>query len=270
MKDYIRLGGAQIPCTKDIDQNVKTLKDALTWASENNVDYLVTPEGSLSGYTLTFAEDLQKLKDALRQIENFAAEKKVGLFLGTLWVEDYDGNHVRRNQIRFYDKEGVLRGVTNKIILTDHDTDIGIMEGQSPNYMVIKEGDDFIPVGGFICNDLYGREGFPNLPNIAFINGVSLFVHSTNAERGKDQLYDSVTNDWHNAHLRIVSYLAGVPLITVDNSCLMDGEEWNGPTSSPSGVVIAGDWKVQAARVGHHYFYHDLPINKLLDRQWNK
>ena len=46
----MRIAGAQIPVTRDIVANTKTIKESIDWASENNCDFLVTPEGSLSGY----------------------------------------------------------------------------------------------------------------------------------------------------------------------------------------------------------------------------
>ena len=46
----IRLAGAQIPVTQDIQYNKKQIFKALDWAKDNQVDHLVTPEGSLSGY----------------------------------------------------------------------------------------------------------------------------------------------------------------------------------------------------------------------------
>ena len=39
----IRVGGAQIPVTMDIEKNVQTIKTAMDWAKENSVNYLVTP-----------------------------------------------------------------------------------------------------------------------------------------------------------------------------------------------------------------------------------
>lgn len=268
MNDFLRFAGAQIPCSENINDNVNTIKKAIDWAEENSVDYLVTPEGSLSGYTTTFADDLDLLKSSLKTIEEYAASKKIGLFLGTLWVEDSEEESEKRNQIRFYDKEGILKGITNKIITTGHDFTIGIKDGEYLNFMMIEEQDKIIKTFGFICNDFYGKEGYPNLANIAFTNESVLFIHSTNAERNKSTIHDQVMNDWHNAHLRMVSYLAEVPVITVDNSWLMDGKEWDGMTSSPSGVLINGEWKVQAPRTGTQYFYYDLPIKNLIEKNW--
>ena len=46
----MRIAGAQIPVTLDIEENVKTIKTAIDWAVENKCHFLVTPECSLSGY----------------------------------------------------------------------------------------------------------------------------------------------------------------------------------------------------------------------------
>ena len=43
----MRIAGAQIPVSKDVEQNVKTIKHAIDWATDNECDFLVTPEGSL-------------------------------------------------------------------------------------------------------------------------------------------------------------------------------------------------------------------------------
>ena len=58
MKTNIRFGGAQIPVTPFQQKNVKSIKKAIDWAAENNVDYLVTPEASLSGYSTSYYMDL--------------------------------------------------------------------------------------------------------------------------------------------------------------------------------------------------------------------
>ena len=92
----IRIGGAQIPVRADIQKNIITIKTAIDWASENKVDYLVTPEGSLSGYVPYY--NFEDVQAALTEIEKYSAEKKVGLCLGTMWQEDeYFG---RANRLR--------------------------------------------------------------------------------------------------------------------------------------------------------------------------
>lgn len=268
MKDFLRFGGAQIPCSKSITDNVITLKKAINWAAENSVDYLVTPEASLSGYNSSFVDELDLMKSSLKEIEDYAKEKRVGLFLGTLWLEEFKEGNIKRNQIRLYDKEGIFKGSVDKIITTPYDEELGILPGNKQNYLVIKENEDFIPICGFICNDFYGKEDYPNLTNIAFTEGITFFIHSTNAERNRGPLHHKIFDDWHNAHFQLISYLAKLPVITVDNCWHMNGDEWDGPTSSPSGVIISGEWKLQVPRTGTQYFYYDFPIKKLLDRDW--
>ena len=49
-KRLLRVAGAQIPVTKDLEYNKKEIFKALDWAKENEVDHILTPEGALSGY----------------------------------------------------------------------------------------------------------------------------------------------------------------------------------------------------------------------------
>ena len=46
----MRIAGAQIPVTNDVKTNFEAIMKACEWAVENKVDYLFTPETSLSGY----------------------------------------------------------------------------------------------------------------------------------------------------------------------------------------------------------------------------
>ena len=52
----IIFGGAQIPVTDNINDNIINISKAIEWAADNQVDYLLTPEGSLSGYVPSFNE----------------------------------------------------------------------------------------------------------------------------------------------------------------------------------------------------------------------
>lgn len=266
----VRFAGAQIPCSKILKNNVQTIKTAIDWAVDNQVDYLITPEGSLSGYIKDF--DVPELVDALTEIEQYAANK-VGLCLGTLWTENENDIGVRRNQIRFYSKDGILNRTVDKTIITPYDVMLGI--APSSEHIIVPFLDEQLDLhdipliaGAFICADFYGKKEYPDLTRMSFNDGAHIFLHATNAERDVGRMYDSVMSDWHNAHLRNISYLAGIPVISVDNSIKMDGTEWNGPTSSQSGVLIGGEWVVTVPRVGTHYFYYDFPLDKLIHMDW--
>ena len=68
-----RIAGAQIPIfDTNIAFNKYEIFKALDWAKENEVDLLVTPEGSLSGYGHNWKEPKvsEELQDALQEVEN--------------------------------------------------------------------------------------------------------------------------------------------------------------------------------------------------------
>lgn len=255
----MRIAGAQIPCSKDVDKNLITIKQAIDWAVDNDCDFLVTPEGSLSGYLAEF--DIDATVKGLADIEKYAKEKELGLCLGTLWVENEDIGDIRRNQIRFYDRQGCFLGAANKTHGVKPDESFlmnDIVKDGVKVYRLLGNSDtgrQYVNVVGLICNDLW-PSGVQSIPHIAEKQGVNLLVHSSNGARGnvRDNLYD----DWHNAHLRMVSHNSQLPIITVDNIYHINGEFYDGPTSSPSGVVIDGEWVKQVPRTGTQYFYWDF------------
>mgnify|MGYP001567386792 FL=1 len=261
----MRIAGAQIPVTLDIKENTKTIKKSIDWAVENNCHFLVTPEASLSGYDSYFDEDI--LVNALAEIEEYSAEKQIGLCLGTLWKEKEEIGEVRRNQIRFYDNLGKILGVTNKTYLVNQDNgclaheldDKGIQVHNLRCQKVQKVGKQQINAVGLICNDLWGNgwPGKPSLSNLALQSGLcDLFVHSTNGARGNP--HDEIYNKWHDAHLLMISQATQIPIVTVDNTCHMNGHPYDGPTSSESGVTVDGKWVTKVPRLGTQHFYYDF------------
>lgn len=269
MNNFVRFAGAQLPCTDNVDVNIISIKKAIDWAVENQVDYLLTPEGSLSGYHKDF--DTPELVQGLAEIEQYAANK-VALCLGTMWIEKEGEFDVRRNQVRLYHKDGTFNTAIDKTIVTPHDGDLGIIASQNVYAAALSDfvnaDSEPLVAGVFICNDFYGRDNYPNLTRMAYQNGAHIFLHATNADRGVGRLYDKIMDDWHTAHLQMTSYLSGLPVVTVDNCCGMAGGEWDGPTSSQSGILIGGEWVVKAPRYGTHYFYYDLLLDSLFSKDW--
>ena len=275
----IRFAGAQMPCTPNVDNNVEQIKKAIDYAVENKCDYLVTPEGALSGYDhgdlarrgFDPFENMftDKLKEGLKEVESYA-KGKVGLCLGTAWLEKERFGEVGRNQIRFYSKAGDLRGRTNKSFCVNP-SDMSYLEND-PNVAGIscwQLGDDTFKfnVVGLVCNDMWGH-GWSGHKAMCWeakqqFNGggrqdLQLFVHCTNGYRGNGEFMETLFNDWHHAHLTMMSYLAEVPIITVDNCYHIDGREYHGQTSSESGVVVRGKFVTEIPRTGTQYFYHDF------------
>ena len=278
MKEFLRIAGAQIPVTADMATNVQTIKDAIDWASENSVDYLVTPEVSLSGYVDQFAH-WKDLADALETIEKYSADKHVGLCLGTLWAEPRtEDNYAKLNQLRVY-HNGQFGGATNKTFLGPYDHDLEIEANDGIFGFMLDASNDtgegYVQSAGLIGGDLYARENsseteFTNLPSEFFTAGAQLYIHITNAERGQHAVRDRVHYNWHLANAEMVSWISKRPLITVDNSNMISGDVYDGLTSSPSGVVICGEWVVQAPRTGKHYFYYDFPVEQFAKLDWTE
>jgi len=279
----IRMAGAQIPVTSDVATNVQTIKDSIDWAVEHDCDYLVTPEGSLSGYVLP-PEKIQELGNltapiseetvnGLKEIEAYATGK-VGLCLGTLWIESKHWGFCKQDQIRFYSKEGNLIGSASKTF-TMNDLDVELFA-----HNVAKEGTPAFPLGpnfnvaGLICNDLWG-DTWSDHKNLAWgahqnfnmrandERMLHLFVHAVNGGRGTE--YDELFEQWHESHLRMLSHITGVPILSVDNAVAMDGTPYDGNTSSPSGVFIDGKKVVEVPRTGTQYFYYDFDNGEYLD-----
>ena len=266
MKLTIRFAGAQIPVTPYIRRNVSTIKAAIDWAADNNVDYLVTPEASLSGYNTQFDKEILVLAESLKEIETYAAEKQIGICLGTLWIETGPPGEkvqfVKRNQVRYYSKtNGKLVGVTNKSVLTPLDNDIGIEKSDILTGIVLPFEDKFVPTAGLICADLYGHQSNDGgLPQKFFKIGAKLAIHPTNAERGNNKDDDEIENIWLEGNIRRVSRML-LPMIVVDNCYKMDGSEYNGATATQSGVCVGGKWVTTVPRTGTQYFYYDFNVD---------
>lgn len=107
----IRVAGYQMAVATDVAVNVRKIRAAISWAADNQADLLLTPEGSLSGYTHEF--DAAAVEQGLRDVTAHASENDVGLALGTCFVEQDDGCY---NQVRFYRADGEYLGFHSKIL----------------------------------------------------------------------------------------------------------------------------------------------------------
>lgn len=275
MKDTIRFGGAQIPVTTSLDRNVETLKAAIDWAAENNVDYLVTPEGSLSGYFPDFdsrdGRTFKDVQDAMEKVVTHAAGKEVGLCIGTMWIELEHpaagfGWERRENQIRYYSKSGVIQGTSSKMyVIPEYDQTVPCEQLQN---VTLEAGEHNFLALGLLCNDFWGGPGTGRfaLPLAAEPMRSHVIIHASNGFRGIPR-YDNLMNEWHNASLRIMSSAIRIPIITVDNCYKMNGDEYDGMTSSESGVLLDGEWLTKVPRTGTQYFYHDFDLDKFIKYQ---
>ena len=146
----LRVALAQLAVTNDIPSNLAALRHAINCAAGEKAQILLTPEGSLSGYTHQF--DAAAAREALGEITALAREAQVGLALGTCFFEADSRCY---NQLRFYLPDGTYLGFHGKILRCGDFS--SPPKGEIEHYAAHPLGTfQFLgmKVGGLICNDL--------------------------------------------------------------------------------------------------------------------
>ena len=270
-KKMVRVAGAQIPVNKEPKVNKIEILKALDWAKDNEVDHILTPEGSLSGYCNQWYNKLEEINDLLSEIEEYQKKLGVGLHLATLFQEPEGYGKINRNQIRHYSKKGHLLGITNKTWVLQSEDCIGRDNVQQGICGVpLFDDDTGIGIaGGMICNDMWGWGEAPHtLRDDSKMRKypMDLIMHATN---GRNFLEDDTQyapfNAWADGFLRMTAYKTLSPILTVDSCTKWD---WDGnedtvdmyPTSSESGLLDFTGWQTSVPRHGRQYFYHDLDV----------
>ncbi len=253
----IRVSGAQIPVAADIKSNVKTIERAMDYASSEDADILLTPEGSLSGYTHKF--DRQAAEEALNYVTQKAREAKLGLALGTCFVDPQDQKCY--NQIRFYKPDGEYLGFHSKTLTCGSLTDPP--KGEINNYAVspLKTFDyNGIQIGGQICNDLWANPGCTPIPDSHLTQqlsrmGAKIIFHAVNGGRSASEWSD-VAWQYHSSNLRMRARAGDLWIVTVDNCFPMEIR-----CSSPSGVIDPhGGWVCKTESKGEQFFSYTIQI----------
>ena len=253
----LRVAGAKLAVSDNIDTNIEAIKKAIDFAREEEADILLTPEGSLSGYTTDF--DIKKAEKGLKEIQDYAREAKIGLALGTCFYEP-DGKCY--NQIRFYDKKGNFLGFHSKILLCINPNNYN--EGElyefetSPLRTFEFEG---IKIGGLICNDVWANPMYTSLPDTHLSQqlsdmGARIIFHAVNGGRD-DSEWATINWNFHGSNLRMRAAAGGTWVVTADNSY---PENLN--SSSPSGVIDPdGNWACPTKEKGVQYFVYTINLN---------
>ena len=293
MMKTVRLAGAQIPVhNNDIQYNKKEILKALDWAKDNEVDFILTPEAALSGYNTVWQENLDELKEALKEVEDHQKSLGVGLHLGTMFKEPEVHGDLNRNQIRHYSKEGILFHITNKCYLigSASGADSNLVPGMTPcevmnlPYAKITGVHREYKGTGLICNDLWGDQSYcdhtPNNPikQILKKSEPELIIHATNGVKYPPDILELCYKDrgqeivdamdaYHDGTIRQVAVKTISHILTVD-SCVP--WHWKGDedtidvciTSSQSGFVnTLGTWQTNTPRFGRQYFYYDYDVS---------
>ena len=252
----MRIALAQMAVVSDVSENVETLHRAVRFAVDQRADVLLTPEGSLSGYTHEF--DTQSVKAGLAEVTTQAREGNLALALGTCFVEE-DGNCY--NQIRFYESSGTYLGFHSKTLCC------GTLEtpsrGEIEHYAVAPlrtyELSD-VRVGGLICNDLWANPCCTPMPDPHLTHrlkqlGARVIFHAVNGGRSSDP-WSEVNWQFHESNLRMRARAASMYIATVDNCFPADV-----PCSSPSGLVgPQGEWLGRCLERGEQFLCCDIPL----------
>ena len=255
----IRVAGAQIPVTREVSENRKAILRAIEAASRERADILLTPEGSLSGYTHEF--DQGEVERALQDVCRSAREHGLGLALGTCFTEA-DGRCF--DQLRLYDASGFYLGFHSKTLTcgTLGTPSRGEIEHFSiaPLRTFVIRG---IPCGALICNDLWANPGYTPTPDTHLTqqlsaSGARIIFHSVNGDRDGSPWSTVSSWNYHESNLELRARAGKLFIVTVDSCAPLDV-----PCSSPGGVVgPEGTWLVRTPRQGEHVFVVELGLEE--------
>jgi predicted amidohydrolase len=254
----LRVAGMQMSVTEDIGRQVETICRAVDLAAAAGADILLTPEGSLSGYTPVF--DNRVVEAGLDRVTALAREKGVALALGTCFREE---DELIYNQLRFYDRTGEYLGFHGKILRCGTLTEPPVGEinhyAGAPLRTFTLNG---ITVGGLICNDLWANPACtpvpdPHLTHLLANLGAQVIFHAVNGGRDGSPWAREVVWPFHEANLRMRAEADHLWVVTVDNSYPA-----NLPCAAPGGVVDPhGRWACRTPAQGEHFFTHTIELD---------
>jgi predicted amidohydrolase len=239
----LRVAVAQIPVVADIGANIETIGSAIDRAVAEKAEILLTPEGSLSGYTHRF--DQVRVEAGLKKLVARASAADLALALGTCFVEPDDGRCY--NQIRFYDADGKFLGFHAKTLRCGTMTkptqgEINHYSARPLRTFQLKG----ITVGALICNDMWANPGCtpmpdPHLSQQLAEEGAKIIFHAVNGGRNGSEWSRKVYWPFHETNLRIRAQTGKLWIVTTDNC-----HPTNIPCSAPSGVIKPdGNWAVK-------------------------
>ena len=253
----LRVAAAQMRVTADVGANRETILRAIDFAAAENAHILLTPEGSLSGYTPHF--DREAVTAALGEVTAAARARGVGLALGACFVEPDDG--LCYNELRFYERDGAYLGCHTKILrcgsLDDPPTGEINDYAAKPLRTFQFQG---LTVGGLICNDLWANPGCTPMPDPHLTQqlsrlGARVILHAINGGRDGGE-GSRVAWHYHESNVRMRAQAGKVWIVTVDNC---DPVEF--PCSEQSGVAGPdGHWVFRARPQGEHFFAHTIEV----------
>ena len=265
----LRVAGAQIHITTDINANVAAITRAIEFAQREKAEVLVTPEGSLSGYTPEF--DAKATQHALGIVLARAKAAGIALVLGTCF-ESSDGR--RYNAQQFYTGAGDYLGFHAKILLCRRMSD--------PEAKSEIDGFQTRPlrtfnlagrtVGGLICNDYWANPEWtpmddPHLAQRLGEMGARLIFVSANTGRSRAGEAQQLSRAFHESNIRMRARAAKswVVVVNAGEPAGYKGETGDaGPRllHAPSGVVRPdGSWAHTVPALDEQFFAYSIEFD---------
>lgn len=258
---HLRVAGAQIPVSRDLDKNVATILRAIEFARREKAEVLVTPEGSLSGYWAGF--DPQKTRQAIERVSAQAKSAGVALVLGTCFSDEAGQ---RYDAQRFYGADGNFLGFHSKILLCRRVADpASKWEGDSFKSSPLRVFElNGLKVGGLVCNDMWANPEYTPMPDPYLarqLAGMGARIVFVSANAGQDTGPDwPMNHSFHEVNLRMRARSAGLWIVVVD-AADPDGRK---PSNCPSGVVNPqGQWVAQAESKGEQFFVQTIELKRV-------
>jgi len=253
-----RVAGYQMAVGQDVDVHTRNICAAIDLAADHDAEILLTPEGSLSGYTHEF--DVPSVRKALEQVTAHAGSKGVGLALGTCFVEE-DGQCY--NQLRFYRPDGEYLGFHSKTLRCGSVDGGGT--GEIHHYacsdlrtFLWRDG---LVIGGLICNDMWANPACTPMPDSHLSQqlsamGARVVFHAVNGGRKGDD-WSKMVWQYHESNLRIRARAGKVWIVVADSATPRDL-----PCSAPSGVIDpSGEFVCRTEPKGEQLFVHSIAFD---------
>jgi predicted amidohydrolase len=254
----LRVAAAQLPVTSSVQKNLEAITRAIEFAAREKAEVLVTPEGSLSGYTHNF--NAAATAQAIEVVVQRACRANVALVLGTCF-SDTDG--ARYDAQRFYDRKGDYLGFHAKILLCRWMPDPK-RKGEVDHFKSAPLRTfqlDGLTVGGLVCNDMWANPEFTPMPDPHLAQqlgeqGARVVFLSVNSGQDEGETL-ALHRAFHESNLRIRAGSAKL-WVVVANACDPKGQR---EANCHSGVVAPdGRWVVQADPKGEQFFAHTILI----------
>lgn len=247
------IAGLQMNVSNSIAENERTIIRYLNSLKDKNVDFLITPEGSLSGYHSEF--NGQELKEALTKVVSVAKSVNVGLILGTCFKDSIDGREYCYNQARVYLPDGNFLGAYSKILTCSPLNNPGtgeMMEYVQGTVRTFSLKD--IDVGILICNDLWATPGYTTIPNPYLPwkmkeAGAEIIFHIINS--GTDMGYRT----FHEASVELWAKTLKIPIVEVNAA------HGNNEINAGSGIIGKDGEKMKSVNnKGERLFIYSISV----------